>query len=128
MPKVKSPPTSPSRGCAADPSLSPAFAAERGKRNAMTNIDISRLMRPRSIAIVGISPEPSSAGFLMLKTLEEYSYSGAIHLVSRNRSDINGRPCVKTIEDLPEGIDAAMLLIPRVAIEDAVKSCARKKI
>jgi acetate---CoA ligase (ADP-forming) len=94
----------------------------------MTKIDISRLMRPRSIAIVGISPEPSSAGFLMLKTLEEYGYSGAIHLVSRNRSDINGRPCVKTIENLPDGVDAAMLLIPRVAIEEAVRSCAKKKI
>jgi acyl-CoA synthetase (NDP forming) len=91
-------------------------------------IDLSRLMRPRSIAIVGISPEPSSAGFLMLKTLEEYSYSGAIHLVSRNRSDVAGRPCVKTIEDLPDGVDAAMLLIPRVAIEEAVRSCAKKKI
>ncbi len=94
----------------------------------MPTIDISRLMRPRSIAIVGISPEPSSAGFLMLKTLEEYSYSGAIHLVSRNRSDVAGRPCVKTIEDLPDGVDAAMLLIPRVAIEEAVKSCAKKNI
>jgi acetate---CoA ligase (ADP-forming) len=94
----------------------------------MPTIDISRLMRPRSIAIVGISPEPSSAGFLMLKTLEEYAYSGAIHLVSRNRSDVAGRPCVKTIEDLPDGVDAAMLLIPRVAIEDAVRSCAQKKI
>ncbi|HEV8015549.1 MAG TPA: acetate--CoA ligase family protein [Stellaceae bacterium] len=94
----------------------------------LSRIDISRLMRPRSIAIVGISPEPSSAGFLMLRTLEEYAYSGAIHLVSRNRSDVGGRACVKTIEDLPDGIDAAMLLIPRVAIEDAVKSCAKKKI
>ncbi|HEX4194525.1 MAG TPA: CoA-binding protein, partial [Stellaceae bacterium] len=94
----------------------------------MTTIDISRLMRPRSIAIVGISPEPSSAGFLMLKTLEEYRYSGDIHLVSRNRSDVAGRPCVKTIEDLPDGVDAAMLLIPRVAIEDAVRACAQKKI
>jgi acyl-CoA synthetase (NDP forming) len=94
----------------------------------MTTIDIARLMRPRSIAIVGISPEPSSAGFLMLKTLEEYAYAGEIHLVSRNRSEVNGRPCVKTIEDLPEGIDAAMLLIPRVAIEDAVRSCAKKGV
>ena len=94
----------------------------------MTTMDISRLMRPRSIAIVGISPEPSSAGFLMLKTLEDYAYSGAIHLVSRNRSDVAGRACVKTIEDLPDGVDAAMLLIPRVAIEDAVRSCAKKKI
>jgi len=94
----------------------------------MTGIDIARLMRPRSIAIVGVSPEASSAGFLMLRNLEEYDYQGAIHLVSRNRTEINGRPCVKTIDDLPDGVDAAMLLIPRVAIEDAVKACARKKV
>ncbi|MGH7033963.1 MAG: acetate--CoA ligase family protein [Stellaceae bacterium] len=91
-------------------------------------IDISRLMRPRSIAIVGVSPEPSSAGFLMLRNLEAFGYQGAIHLVSRNRDEINGRACVRTIDDLPDGVDAAMLLIPRVAIEEAVKACARKKI
>ena len=39
-------------------------------------IDISRLMRPRSIAIVGVSPEPSSAGFLMLRNLEAKEYVG----------------------------------------------------
>ena len=94
----------------------------------MAGVDIARLMRPRSVAIVGISPEPSSAGFLMLRNLDAYAYSGAIHLVSRNRSEIGGRPCVKTVDDLPEGVDAAMLLIPRVAIEDAVKACARRKI
>ena len=56
----------------------------------MATIDISRLMRPRSIAIVGISPEPSSAGFLMLRISRGSSYSGAIHLVSRNRGEIGG--------------------------------------
>jgi acyl-CoA synthetase (NDP forming) len=94
----------------------------------MARIDIARLMRPRSVAIVGVSPEPSSAGFLMLRNLEHYKYPGAIHLVSRNRSEINGRPCVKTIDDLPDGVDAAMLLIPRVAIEEAVKACARRGV
>lgn len=94
----------------------------------MARIDIARLMRPRSVAIVGVSPEPTSAGFLMLKNLERYRYPGAIHLVSRNRSEIDGRPCVKAIDDLPEGVDAAMLLIPRVAIEAAVKACARRGV
>ena len=93
----------------------------------MAGVDIARLMRPRSVVIVGISPEPSSAGFLMLRNLDAYAYPGAIHLVSRNRSEIGGRSCVKAIDDLPEGIDVAMLLIPRVAIEDAVKACARRK-
>ena len=91
-------------------------------------IDISRLMRPRSIAIVGISPEPSSAGFLALRNLEDFGYSGAVHLVSRNQTNIGSRACVRAIDDLPEGIDAAMLFIPRAAIEDAVAACARRGV
>lgn len=94
----------------------------------MARVDIARLMLPRSIAIVGVSPDPSSAGYLMLRNLEKFSYKGTIHLVSRNRNEIDGRSCVKTIDDLPEGVDAAMLLIPRVAIEDAVKACARRRV
>jgi acyl-CoA synthetase (NDP forming) len=94
----------------------------------MAQMDIARLMRPRSVAIVGVSPEPSSAGFLMLRNLDHHGYTGTIHLVSRNRTEINGRACVKTIDELPEGVDAAMLLIPRVAIEDAVKACARRGV
>ena len=91
-------------------------------------LDISRLMRPRSIAIVGISPEPSSAGFLALRNLEDFGYSGAVHLVSRNQTNIGNRTCVRAIDDLPEGIDAAMLFIPRAAIEDAVAACARRGV
>ncbi len=91
-------------------------------------IDISRLMRPRSIAIVGISPEPSSAGFLALRNLEDFGYRGSVHLVSRNQTNIGNRACVRAIDDLPEGVDAAMLFIPRVAIEDAVAACARRGV
>ena len=91
-------------------------------------IDISRLMRPRSIAIVGISPEPSSAGFLALQNLEDFGYRGSVHLVSRNQTNIGNRACVRAIDDLPEGVDAAMLFIPRIAIEDAVAACARRGV
>jgi acyl-CoA synthetase (NDP forming) len=91
-------------------------------------IDMSRLMRPRSVAIVGISPEPRSAGFLALRNLEEFDYRGAIHLVSRNQRQVGGRTCVRAIDDLPDGVDAAMLFIPRVAIEDAVAACVRRGI
>ena len=93
---------------------------------AIPAIEISRLMRPRSIAIIGISPEPSSAGFLALRTLEEFDYRGPIHLVSRNQTNIGDRACLRAIDDLPDGVDAAMLFLPRVAIEDAVAACARR--
>ena len=95
---------------------------------AIPAIEISRLMRPRSIAIIGISPEPSSAGFLALRNLEEFDYRGPIHLVSRNQSSIGDRACLRAIDDLPDGVDAAMLFLPRVAIEDAVAACARRRV
>jgi acetate---CoA ligase (ADP-forming) len=91
-------------------------------------IDISRLMRPRSIAIVGISPEPSSAGFLALRNLEDFDYRGTVHLVSRSQANIGNRTCLRAIDELPEGVDAAMLFLPRVAIEDAVAVCARRGV
>jgi acetate---CoA ligase (ADP-forming) len=95
---------------------------------AVPTIDISRLMRPRSIAIIGISPEPSSAGFLALRNLEEFDYRGSIHLVSRNQTSIGDRACLRAIDDLPDGVDAAMLFLPRVAIEAAVAACARRGV
>ncbi len=44
---------------------------------------LERLMRPRSVAIVGASAEPGSIGGAVLGNLERCNYRGDIHLVSR---------------------------------------------
>jgi acetate---CoA ligase (ADP-forming) len=93
-----------------------------------TPIDITRLVRPRSIAIVGVSPEPGSPGGGVLDNLERAAYAGALHLVSRSRSEVRGRPCAGSIDDLPEGIDLAVLTVPRAAIVEAVAACARRRV
>ena len=66
---------------------------------SLRNVD--RLLRPRSVAIVGAAPEPGSIGGNVLANLERFGYSGEIHLVSRTRKEINGRSCVPAIDDLP---------------------------
>src|SRR5215468_11088402 len=85
-------------------------------------------MRPRSVAIVGVSPQPGSPGGGVLDNLERFDYGGDIHLISRRSSEVKGRPCVASIDDLPEGIDTALLTIPRAAIEQAVSACARRAV
>ena len=87
---------------------------------------LTRLLRPRHLAVVGASPEPASAGGIVLANLERFGYAGDLHLVSRSRSEINGRPCVPTIDDLPEGIDAVVLVVPAVAVRDAAAECGVK--
>ena len=89
---------------------------------------VARLLRPRSIAIVGVSPEPASPGATVLASLQNFGYGGAIHLVSRGRTQVLGRGCVGAIDELPDGIDAAVLCVPREAVRDAVAACGRRQV
>jgi len=89
---------------------------------------LDRLLRPRSVAIVGVSPEPGHMGGSVLANLERCKFDGDIHLVSRSRPELNGRPCVSSIDDLPHGVDAAVLVIPQTAVIDAIAACGRRGV
>jgi len=88
---------------------------------------LGRVLNPCSIAIVGASADPRSFGGFVLGNLERFGYDGALHLVSRSSSEINGRPCVKTIDELPEAIDLAVLAIPEAGVLDAVRGLAARR-
>lgn len=62
----------------------------------------------------------------MLGNLERFGYTGAIHLVSRSSTEINGRPCVGSVDALPSGIDLAVLAIPEAGVLDAVRGLAER--
>jgi acyl-CoA synthetase (NDP forming) len=89
---------------------------------------LERLIRPRSVAIVGVSPEPGHAGGSVLANLERCRYAGDIHLVSRSRGEFNGRTCVPSIDDLPPGVDAAVLVVPQTVVIDAIAACGRRGV
>lgn len=89
--------------------------------------DVQHIVHPRSIAIVGASADPRSFGGFVQGNLERFGYSGDLHLVSRSSDEINGRPCVKTVDALPEGIDLAVLAIPESGVLDAVKALAARR-
>src|SRR5947209_10411164 len=89
---------------------------------------LDRLLRPRSVAIVGVSPEPGHPGGSVLANLERCRYAGAIHLVSRSRTAFNGRPCVPSIDDLPHGLDVAVLVVPQSAVIDAIAALGRRGV
>jgi acyl-CoA synthetase (NDP forming) len=86
---------------------------------------MNRLLRPRSVAIVGASATPGSLGEAVLRNLEQAEFSGELFLVNPKRAEIRGRRCHASIEDLPRGVDCAVLAIPRAGVIDGVTACAR---
>ena len=89
---------------------------------------VTRLLRPRSIAVVGVSQDPASFGATVLTSLRNFEYGGDIHIVSRGRTEVLGRAAFPSIDDLPSEIDAAVLCVPRDATLDALEACGRRKI
>jgi acyl-CoA synthetase (NDP forming) len=89
---------------------------------------VERLLRPRSAAIVGASATPGALGNSVIANLERMQFTGDIHLINPNRETIGGRPCLKSVEELPLGVDVAVLAIPRAAVLSAVKALARRQV
>ncbi|MGX1306372.1 acyl-CoA synthetase (NDP forming) [Amorphus suaedae] len=89
---------------------------------------IERLLRPRSIAIVGASPEPFSLGNNVLSNFATFAYDGPLHLVSRKNTEIDGRPCVGSISELPSGIDLVALVVPASVVTQSVAECAERGV
>ncbi len=89
---------------------------------------IERLLRPRSVAVVGISKEPGSLGETQVRNFVRFGFGGALHLVSRNRDEVEGHPCVRDVADLPHGIDAAVLCVPRAGVVPALEALAERGV
>ncbi len=87
---------------------------------------MDRLLRPRSIALIGASATPGSLGECVLANLEEAGYSGELHLVNPKRPVIHGRMCLGSIDELPAGIDCAVLAVPGAAVIASTRACAQK--
>jgi acetate---CoA ligase (ADP-forming) len=89
---------------------------------------IERLLRPRSVAIVGASATPGALGAGVLANLDRFGFAGDIHLINPNRSEINGRPCLRSTHDLPDGVDCAVFAIPSSGMKEAMAGCAARGV
>jgi len=70
---------------------------------------IARLLRPRSVAVVGASEKRGSLGASVLANLDVAQYAGAIHLINPDRTEIRGIPCLRSVADLPDDVDCFIL-------------------
>ncbi|MEM3586157.1 MAG: CoA-binding protein [Candidatus Jordarchaeaceae archaeon] len=91
-------------------------------------MSLKSFFNPKSIVIVGASGCPGKFGNQVLKNIVEIGYRGKVFLVHPTRSDILGFPAFKSIEEIPETPETAIVLLPPDLAIDAVEKLARKGI
>ena len=89
---------------------------------------VARFLRPRSVAIIGISTRAGSAGQIILQCLKVNNFAGDVFLVGRSDAPIDGRVVLKSPDELPEGVDLAVFTLPAAAVPEAMQACARRKV
>ena len=89
---------------------------------------IERLLKPRSIAVVGASPTPGALGASVVANLDRMGYPGDIYLINPKRDVIGERPCLKSVDDLPADVDVAVLAIPQAAVLETIRSLIGRRV
>ena len=90
--------------------------------------NLNRLFQPRTVAVIGASPKPSSIGKIVLANLLDASFSGTVYPVNPKYNEIDGVPSLKCIEDVLEPIDLAIVCTPAATVPGIVDECGRSGV
>lgn len=86
--------------------------------------DLSALLWPKSVAIIGASADPRSIRGRPLEYLLQRKYAGAIYLVSRTSSELRGMKVYPSMQSLPERVDLALIAVRAAATREVLEEVA----
>jgi len=90
--------------------------------------NLEKFFEPKSVVVVGASSVPRKPGNDVIRNILANEYPGKLYLVNPKGGEIMGIKAYPSIQDLPEGIDQAIIILPASANPQAVRDCAAKGI
>jgi acetyltransferase len=94
----------------------------------MSAKNLDGIFKPRSIALVGASETEGKLGHILLRNLIEGGYQGPVYPVNPKYNTIKGQKSFKTVVDIDNAVDLAVIVIPIESVAEVMRDCARKKI
>lgn len=94
-------------------------------------IQIRDLFYPKSVAFIGASADLSKWGQLMFSNVMAGNYAGEIYLVNPKGGQIVGRHVFKSVTEIPDPVDLAVITIPAnrvISVIDELKQKAIKNV
>ena len=87
---------------------------------------LKRIFQAESVAIIGASRDETKRGHQAIKTLMEEKYDGQIYPVNPKEKTILGLKCYRSVLDIPESIDLALITTPAHTLKKILEECALK--
>src|SRR3981189_1621078 len=89
---------------------------------------MNRIMKPKSVAVIGASAEAGKIGNSVMKNLINGGYKGEIYPIHPKADEILGKKVYKSVKDVPGEVDIAVFAIPANFVAAALTECGEKKV
>ncbi|MFY9741076.1 MAG: bifunctional acetate--CoA ligase family protein/GNAT family N-acetyltransferase [Candidatus Sulfotelmatobacter sp.] len=96
-------------------SAGPSLSSER--------YGLDALFDPRSVAVIGATDRADTVGRTVMQNLLQGTFRGKVYAVNPKRSEILGVKAYKSIRDIPDPIDLAVLATPAATIPALIAEC-----
>ena len=84
--------------------------------------------KPRSIAVIGASRQPGKVGYDTLKNLIDDNFEGSIYPVNPSAPNILGLKGYKSVTDIEDEIDLALVIVPAELVINTFKELIDKRV
>ena len=92
------------------------------------NKNLQNLFYPKTFCIVGASSKEKSIGYELLRSIRDYGYTGKVLPVNPKANEILGFKCFRSIEEISEKIDLAMVVVPKAFAEESIDKLLEKEV
>ncbi len=89
---------------------------------------MKKLFNPSSVVVIGVSGDVRNLGKEIARNLFEFRYNGVIHFVGLDEGVLFGRRIHKSLDEINEPIDLAIILTPARTVPDILEQCGKKGI
>ena len=86
------------------------------------------ILKPQSIAIWGASNKITSMGTSLLISLKTFGFEGKLYPVHPKEDQVQGLQAYKSVFDLPEIPDLALMVLPTKTVPHVLEECGQKGI
>ena len=83
---------------------------------------------PRSVAVIGASRTETSIGGRVLHNVVDAHFSGAVFPVNPNAPAVGSIKAYKSVLDIPDAVDLAVVVVPSKHVNAVVQECADKGV
>ncbi|MBI5962373.1 MAG: acetate--CoA ligase family protein [Chloroflexi bacterium] len=89
---------------------------------------LTPFFKPRGVVVIGASTSPEKLGYGVARNLIQSRYKGAVHFVSQKSGTLFDRPLYTNLNDVPDPVDLAILIVPTQVTPQTIEDCAKRGI